>query len=56
MGTSLVVQWLKLWASTAGDTVLVPGQGAKILHAAQCSQKQKEKEKKSYVVTSLFEL
>ena len=34
LGTSLVVQWLGLRASTAGGTGLIPGQGTKILHAA----------------------
>ena len=30
----LAVQWLKLWASTAGDTGSIPGRGTKILHAS----------------------
>ena len=29
--TSVLVQWLRLLASTAGDTGLIPGQGTKIL-------------------------
>ena len=29
-GTSLVVQWLRLYASTAVGMDLIPGQGAKI--------------------------
>ena len=33
MGTSLVVQWLRLCFSTAGGTSLIPGQGAEITHA-----------------------
>ena len=32
-GTSLAVQWLRLWASTAGGMGLIPGLGAKILLA-----------------------
>ena len=32
-GTSLVVQWLRLRASTAGGTGLIPGWGTKIPHA-----------------------
>ena len=36
MGTSLVVQWLKLLSFHCRGHLL-PGQGAKILHAAQCS-------------------
>ena len=30
---SLAVQWLRLHASTAGGTDLIPGQGTKIPHA-----------------------
>ena len=33
-GTSLVVQWLGLRASTAGDTGSIPGWGTKIPHAS----------------------
>ena len=40
-GTSLVVQCIGLCASTAGGTESIPGQGTKIPHAAQCSQKKK---------------
>ena len=32
--TSLVVQWLRLQASTAGGTDSIPGLGTKIPHAA----------------------
>ena len=32
LGTSLVVQWLRLHASNAGGTGLIPGQGSKIPH------------------------
>ena len=39
---SLVVQWLRLCASTAGDAVSIPGQGTKIPHAEQCGQKKKK--------------
>ena len=31
---SLVVQWLRLHASNAGDVGLIPGRGAKILCAS----------------------
>ena len=34
-GTSLAVQWLRLWASTARGKGLIPGQGPKIPHVAQ---------------------
>ena len=39
-GTSLAVQWLRL-NSAAGDVSSVSGQGTKIPHALQCSQKKK---------------
>ena len=39
LATSLVVQWLRLHASNAGDLDSVPGQGTKIPHAAWCGQK-----------------
>ena len=32
IGTSLVVQWLRLCASNAGGMALIPGQGTKILY------------------------
>ena len=38
-GTSLVVQWLRLCASTVGGESLIPGQGTKIPHATGHSQK-----------------
>ena len=34
--TSLEVQWLVLYASTARDEGSIPGQGTKILHAMLC--------------------
>ena len=43
MGNSLGVQWLGLQASTAGGPGSIPGQGTKILHAPQHSQKKKKK-------------
>ena len=39
-GTSLEVQWLKLHASNAGDTGLIPGWGTKIPYAMQRGQKE----------------
>ena len=39
METSLAIQWLGLCSSTAVDTGPVPGQRAKVPHAAWCSQK-----------------
>ena len=41
-GTSLVVQWLRLYASTAGGTGSIPCQGTKILHVACQGQKKKK--------------
>ena len=38
-----MVQWLRLYASTAGGVGLVPGQGTKIPYAMQLSQKKKKK-------------
>ena len=41
---SLVVQWLRLCASTAGDAGSIPGQGTKIPHAGRhCQIKNKIK-------------
>ena len=37
-GTSLVIQWLELGASAAGNPVLIPGWGIKIPQATQCAQ------------------
>ena len=42
VGNSLVVQWLGLCASTAGDMGSIPGQATNVPHAAQCGQKRKE--------------
>ena len=39
MGTSLVVQWLKLHDFNAGDMGLITGWGTKIPHAVQHGQK-----------------
>ena len=38
-GNSLVVQWLRHQLSTSGGTGSIPGQGTKILHAVQGSQR-----------------
>ena len=37
-GTSLVVPWLRLRVSSAGDVGLIPGQRTKISHAKGCGQ------------------
>ena len=44
-GTSLVVQWLRLSASSAGGMSLIPGQGTEIPHVTWYSQKKKTKKK-----------
>ena len=41
--TSLVVQWLRLCTSTAGDLRSIPGQGTKIPHTLQHGQKKKKR-------------
>ena len=41
--TSLVVQWLKLWASTAGGVSSIPGQGS----STCCDVVKKKKKKKN---------
>ena len=48
-GTSLVVQWLRLHASTAGGMASNPGQRTRKPYAVQCSQKKK---KESYFFLS----
>ena len=42
IGTSLVVQWLRLRSSTAGGRGSIPGQGTKIPHASRRGQKKKK--------------
>ena len=42
VGNSLVVQWLRLRASTARGVGLTPGQGTKILHTMQHNQKKRK--------------
>ena len=41
IGEFPVVQWLELCASNAGGTDSIPGWGTKILHGAECGQKQR---------------
>ena len=43
LGTSLVVQWLGLCASTAGDMGSIPGRGTKIPQAMWHGQDVKNK-------------
>ena len=53
-GTSLVVQWLRLSALTAGVLGLIPGQGTKILHAV-CGQKTKTTTTKGLCFVPVFQ-
>ena len=41
-GTFLLVQWVRLHVATARSMGLIPGQGTKIPHAAQCGKKINE--------------
>ena len=43
--TSLVVQWLRLYAFTAEGPGSIPVQGTRILQAAGCGQKKPQKSK-----------
>ena len=43
VGTFKEVQWLRLCASTAGATALIPGGKTKIPHATQWPKKEKGK-------------
>ena len=49
VGTSLVVQWLRLCPSTLGATGSIPAWGTKIPYALWCSQKLESKLKKKIV-------
>ena len=53
--TSLVVQWLRICASNAGDMDSIPGLGIKILYATQCGPKnQPNKQKKQNSVSHSY--
>ena len=56
LGTSLVVQWLRLQAPNVGGMGSIPGWGAKVLHAAWRSQKKKVlcKVRKTILTTASF--
>ena len=55
LGISLVDQWLRLCASTAGGAGLIPGRGAKIPHAVRCGQKFINKNlSKGRILSNLF--
>ena len=42
--TSLVVQWLRLYAPTAEGMGSIPGQGTKVLHATWYRQKKQKEQ------------
>ena len=55
IGTSPIVQWLRLCSSNAGDMSVIPGWGTKIPHAVQYGQKlNKHKPKASNYFINLF--
>ena len=45
VGTSLVVQWLRLHAYNAGNVGSIPGWGIKIIHACGTAKKKQERER-----------
>ena len=51
LGTSLVVQWLRLHASNAGGAGSLPGWGTKIPHAPQHGSAKKKRNENSNVFT-----
>ena len=53
-GTSLVVQWLGLWASNAGGMGSIPGWGTKIPHAARRGQKKITRDRVAYTINIYF--
>ena len=54
LGTSPVVQWLRLHTSIAEGTGLNPGMGTKILHAAKHSQTKTKKERKKKIYIYIY--
>ena len=56
VGTSLVVQWLRLHASTAGSAGSIAGWGAKILYSTWCSQKKGNNKQKNKSRVAVFSL
>ena len=45
-----MVQWLRLWASSAGGVGLIPGQGTKIPHALCALQNKQTKALYSFFI------
>ena len=52
---SLVAQWLRLHASFAGGTGLIPGWGTKIPHAVGQGQKTKQDQKTPSMLGTCFQ-
>ena len=52
MRTSLAVQWLRLYVPNATGAGLTPGQGIRILRAAQHGQKKNTQKKQHMNLTS----
>ena len=52
LGTSLMVQWLRLHIPNAGDMGSIPGPVSKIPHATQ--QSPKNKKQKGWIVASVY--
>ena len=52
--TSLVVQWLELCTSNAGNVDLIPGWGTKIPHAAWPENPQKTSKKKNWAESRAY--
>ena len=52
-GTSLPVRWLRLWAFTALDMGLIPGQGTKTPTSHEARPKKKENKQKRYQGTKV---
>ena len=42
LGTSLAIQWLRFWVSSAEGASSIPSQGTKIPHATWCGQKKEK--------------
>ena len=55
IGTSLMVQWLRIQASSAGDMGSILGQETKIPHARGWNKKERKKERKTDKLTWLIQ-
>ena len=55
LGASLAVQWLRLYASTAGGAGLIPGWGSFSCQEMQPKKKERKREKKIYKKNTVSE-